>query len=520
MANRTLNDVVERLRNAVLPSHYMTSDAELVAAFLERRDQAALTALIHRHAAMVWGVCRRLLRDHHDAEDAFQATFLVLVRKAATIRRTDCVAPWLHGVAQQTARKTRAILARRRLHERQMESPPEPVFTEEQTRQDLSAVLDREVSFLPGTFRAVIVLCDLQGRTRQEAARELGWPEGTVAGRLARARARLAKQLARRGLAALSSVALAALATRDASSAAVPSAALTETINAATLVGAGQAAAASGISAQVAAITEGVLKSMALTKIKIANLMFAVGVCASLVAGGLFYRAYAAPPAAKAQDDNDKETANAEKASPEDDKKPAEPKSGEGELHGLVYLASQPLTTGKVVLVGVDAKTYEAVLDAKGGYAVNEGKPIPIGTYKVGILSDNPLMRKKYADPKTSGLSATVTKANTPASWNLKTSKDEGKLFGLVRVDEKVLIGGKIILYDTDGTTYEGPLDARGDYRINDSRPIPSDTYKVAIISDDPLLPKKYADVKTSGLTVTVTSQGIPHSWNLTSVKP
>jgi hypothetical protein len=250
-----------------------------------------------------------------------------------------------------------------------------------------------------------------------------------------------------------------------------------------------------------------------------AALVLVVGL--SLAVGGLIYHARAQPAAPRAADDNVpvKKAANKDEAKRPADKKPDDPKDGEGKLHGVVYLADKPLTGGKVVIVGDDGKSYEGPLDAKGAYTVNDGKPIPVGTYKVGIVSNDPLLRKKYTDGKTSGLTATVTKDNTPASWNLKTNTEEGKLFGLVRVDQKILIGGKIILYDTDGTTYQGPLDAQGDYTINGGKPIPSDTYKVVIISDDPLLPKKYGDVKTSDLTVTVTNKSIPHSWNLLSEK-
>ena len=523
MTNGPLKDVVQCLRSAVLPGHDETSDGELVTAFLQQRDPAALTALVHRHAPMVWGVCRRLLRDHHDVEDAFQATFLILVRKAATIRRKDRVAPWLHGVAHQTALKARAVAARRRRRERGVAELPEPAAPAQDLWNDLRPLLDQALSSLPRTYRAVVVLCDLQGRTRQDVARELGWPEGTVAGRLARARALLAKRLTRCGV-AVSGAALAALLAQQAASANVPGPALGTTIKAATLVAAGQGAAAGGISPRVATITEGVLNAMFVKQIAIVigvlSLVLVVGL--GLGVGGLIYYVRAEPAAPKAPDDNlaAKKAANKDEGRRADEKKPDEPKAEEGKLYGLVYLADKPLTGGKVVVVSDGGKTYEGPLDAKGAYTINGGQPIPVGTYKVGIVSNDPLLRKKYTDGKTSGLTAVVTKDNTPASWNLKTNKDEGKLFGLVRVDEKVLIGGKIILYDTDGTTYQGPLDAKGDYTINDGKPIPSDTYKVVIISDDPLLPKKYGDLKTSNLTVTVTNKSIPHSWNLRSEKP
>ncbi len=204
-----------------------------------------------------------------------------------------------------------------------------------------------------------------------------------------------------------------------------------------------------------------------------------------------------------------------------DKPKPEDVKPTEGKLLGVVYLAWKPVTSGKVVLTSDDGKTHEGALDAKGVYKIDDGKAIPVGTYKVAVVSDEPLLKKKYADPKTSGLTVAVTNQNTPSSWNLKSTKpEEGKLFGLVRFDNKILSPGKIVLVDEDGKTYEGKLEANGNYSINDGKPIPADDYKVAIISDDPLLPKKYADAKTSGLTVRVTKEGIPMSWNLRSDTP
>ncbi len=161
---------------------------------------------------MVWGVCRRLL-SHHDAEDAFQATFIVLVRKASSIVPREMVGNWLYGVAHQTALQARRTAARRRAREVQVTEMPD---TEPQQDRwaDLQPLLDEELSRLPDHYRAVIVLCDLEGRTRKEVARQLGCPEGTVASRLARARAMLAKRLTQRGV-ALSAGALAAVLSQN-----------------------------------------------------------------------------------------------------------------------------------------------------------------------------------------------------------------------------------------------------------------------------------------------------------------
>ncbi|QJW97012.1 RNA polymerase sigma factor [Frigoriglobus tundricola] len=175
------------------------SDGQLLEAYAARRDGAAFAELVRRHGPMVWGVCRRALPNRQDAEDAFQATFLVLVRKPGAVRPPDRVGNWLHGVAVRTAQKAGKVVSRRREH--QVESLPEPETVAEGIWHDLVPVLDREVARLPEKYRLPVVLCDLEGSTRREAAARLGWPEGTVAGRLALGRAMLARRLARHGLA-------------------------------------------------------------------------------------------------------------------------------------------------------------------------------------------------------------------------------------------------------------------------------------------------------------------------------
>jgi RNA polymerase sigma factor (sigma-70 family) len=216
---------------------------------------------------MVWGVCRRVLPNYHDAEDAFQATFLVLVRKAARVQPKEMVANWLYGVAYHTALKARSVAGRRKGRERQVVEMPEQAVEEREVWHDLQPLLDQELSCLPDKYRVPIVLCDLEGKTRREAARQLGWPEGTVAGRLATARKMLARRLARRGV-ALSGGALAAVLSAKAASAGVPASVVSSTIKTATLVAAGQAAVTGVISIKVAALTEGVMMAMLMSKLK------------------------------------------------------------------------------------------------------------------------------------------------------------------------------------------------------------------------------------------------------------
>ena len=268
MAIRSMNTVMQHLRRAVR-AHDVAgmTDGQLLDSFIARKDEAAFQALMRRHGPMVLGVCRRFLHNHHDAEDAFQATFLVLVRKAPSVRPRDMVASWLYGVACYTARKARAVCIKRRSREKQAASFPEPaaVQADHDLWHDLQRVLDQELSRLPDKYRLPILLCDLEGKSLKEAIEQLGWPQGTVAGRLARGRALLARRLTRHGL-ALSSGALAGLVSENVATACVPVSLASATMTAVTLV-AGQGAAAA-IPPKVAVLTAGVLKTMTLTKVK------------------------------------------------------------------------------------------------------------------------------------------------------------------------------------------------------------------------------------------------------------
>jgi RNA polymerase sigma factor (sigma-70 family) len=266
MAANQLSGFIQHLRSVLRDGAGLT-DGQLLADYLSRRDEAAIAALVRRHGPMVWGVCRRVLHNYHDAEDAFQTTFLVLVRKAASIASRELLANWLYGVAHQTALKARATAAKRKGREGQMTETPEPAITQQDPWRDLQPLLDEELSRLPNKYRSVIVLCDLEGKTRKEAAGQLRCPEGTVAGRLARARVMLAKRLTRRGV-VLSGAALAAVLSQQAASAGVPTSVAASTIKAASLLAAGKAAATGAISVKVAALTEGVMKAMLFTKLK------------------------------------------------------------------------------------------------------------------------------------------------------------------------------------------------------------------------------------------------------------
>jgi RNA polymerase sigma factor (sigma-70 family) len=280
-----LRNVLEHLR---LADGGLT-DGQLLARFLDDRAEAAFAALVKRHGPMVLGVCRRVLGHAHDAEDAFQATFLVLARKAASVVKREAVASFLYGVAYRTALRARAQAARRRATERQVGEMPHPAV-EPPESQDWRPVLDRELSQLPQKYRAALVLCDLECKTRREAARQLGLAEGTLASRLATARRMLAMRLARCGV-SLSGGALAVVLAEEAS-AAVPAPWVSATARAATLLAAGQAGAAA---TPAALLMNEVLRTMLMMKLKgfaVATALLAV----VLGAGGFAYRAAGQAP--------------------------------------------------------------------------------------------------------------------------------------------------------------------------------------------------------------------------------
>ena len=273
------------------------TDGQLLEAYVRSREEAAFAALVHRHGPMVWGVCRRVLCDETDAEDAFQATFLVLVRKAASVVPREQIANWLYGVARQTAVKARAMAVKRKAREKQVKDMPEPAVAEQNGWDDLLPLLDRELSRLPDKYRTAIILCDLEGKSYKEASRQLGCPEGTLAARLARGRAMLAKHLARHRLGVTSGTLSAVLS--QSALAGVPASVVSSTIEAAGLFAAGQTAAGA-ISVKVAYLTEGVLKTMLLSKLKIASVVLLTAAVLS-GAAGLAYRTQAGEKAPEAE---------------------------------------------------------------------------------------------------------------------------------------------------------------------------------------------------------------------------
>ncbi len=300
MTTTQASTVLRRLRRLVAPPADPTADADLLARFVAARDEAAFAELVRRHGPMVLRVCRGVLRDGHDADDVFQATFLVLARKAAAIRKGDSVASWLYGVATRAAVQARADASRRRRHEQRASAMPPSDPTLDLTVRELHAILHEELHRLPEKYRAPLVLCYLEGLTQEEAGRRLGWSKGATRGRLDRGRERLRMRLAQRGV---ELTAVLGMASVGGAASAAPALMVSAVRGALSSLSDG--AASGAVPAKAAAIAEGVIRAMFAERIRnvsavvLAVLVFAAG------AGTLTRRALAESP----QDASAKENA-------------------------------------------------------------------------------------------------------------------------------------------------------------------------------------------------------------------
>ncbi len=250
------------------------SDEQLLHAFTSRRDERAFAALMHRHGPMVLRVCRRVLGHEQDAEDAFQATFLVLAQSAVALRNKTTLASFLHGTAYRTAMKAKQTAARRRKYERQTPVRASTDPAEELSWREAQALLDEEIDRLPETYRSVFVLCHLEGLSREETAQRLGLKEGTVSSRLTTARKRLTQQLTRRGV-ELAAV-LAAMGLTAPSASALPVELMATTIKAALAMAAGEKLAGL-VSTSVAQLVKSATAAMAVSKAKTAMVLLLTG---------------------------------------------------------------------------------------------------------------------------------------------------------------------------------------------------------------------------------------------------
>jgi RNA polymerase sigma factor (sigma-70 family) len=414
MANSPLGAVLSRLRTMLEPADADTTDRELLHRFTMRHEEAAFAELVRRHGPMVLGVCRRVLGDAHGAEDAFQATFLVLVRRARAVRWRESLGGWLHGTAWRVALRARRAAGVSRLMDGSTARSRRPLAegdpSEEAAARELRRVLDQELQGLPAKYRAPLVLCDMEGMTHEQAARELGWPKGSLAKRLNGGRERLRQRLVRRGV-GLSAAAVAALTAKEAT-ASVPVA----------LAAAAILAAAGGASTAAAALAKGVVQTMWLTKIKAAAVLALALAVAGTMAGVGAYRTWGAraaasapaaiPPRPHAEDNEDMPVDKAVVYDIRDEKV----------LNGL--------TEGAVVVDSLSIDRHGNVMQFLGGMKESkEGKLAVSASPQLGILAVGPMLQSGEA-PESGDEAAVVSLKRHGDDLELEMAYTRGRIAG------------------------------------------------------------------------------------------
>jgi RNA polymerase sigma factor (sigma-70 family) len=416
------------------------TDRQLLDDFSVRRDESAFTELLSRHGPMVLRVCRRVLRHEQDAEDAFQATFLVLARNARSVRQREALAGWLYGVAYRAAMDTKRKAAQRRnrearLRERTPPSTPSPTW------DDVQTVLDEEIQRLPPSYRAAFISCVLEERTVPAAAAELGVPAGTVSWRLARARQQLRQRLARRGI-ELTAILTALAVAQGAAKAAVPPALVRATVGFGLSVAAGEPAAV--IASHIAALAAGVTRAMFFTKSRIAVMvLLALG----LIAGGgvLAHHVFAVP-----QDEP-----KAEAKPPVAAKPPAaDEKTGSVDVRGRVLDPDgKPVPGAKLVLVYASAEKVPdkvwATSAADGGFQFSVARSIEDAAFYGNAWDQTSIVAAAEGHgfgwarvrPETSGdLTLRLVKDDVPIRGRVLDLQGKPVAGATVRIDDQLLV--------------------------------------------------------------------------------
>ncbi len=412
MGQGQLQVVVRHAQRVAGAGEGRLGDGKLLRRFLNSGEGAAFEELVRRHGPMVLGVCRRILQDSHAAEDAFQATFLVLFRRARALAgQRGTLAGWLYTVASHVALKARADAARRRVKEGQVVDTPRADAQAEQLWPDLQPVLDEELNRLPEAYRAALVLCYLEGKTNGEAARLLGWPVGTVKSRLARARELLRGRLARRGVTVTPALLAATLTARAA--AAVPAGLVNLTVGAALAV-AGRSAPAGSAQAAPLALAERVLKGMLA-----ARLALATGVLLALLAGTM-----AAVGLAQAPPDKPPQAGPATKA---DERKSA--------------VAKRPGMAGAKARPQAPARRHAeklSPLQVSGRVLGAEGQPVPDADV---VAMTCPWRRVNHAGPRFAAGYEILgrAKANKDGSFRLAVARDRWAYLGQIAYPVQVV---------------------------------------------------------------------------------
>jgi RNA polymerase sigma factor (sigma-70 family) len=378
------------------------SDREVMVRFADGRHEAAFEVLLGRHGPMVLNVCRQILRDPDDAEDAFQATFLALACKAGSLRLVDSLGPWLYRVANRVAARARADRRRRGDRERSGGSMPEPAgpaVGDDPDRDEVPRVVHEELGRLPERLRAPIVLCYLEGMTHERAAQQLGCPVGTVRSRMARARALLHRRIARRGL-VTSSVAIAAVLASNVGASAVPMRIPSSLVKVAAQIAAGTASlrGGCGVPARVAALLEGVLK--VLRAKQLASSM------AALAAVGIVVVGLSVFSASGQTGDDVRQTQERKRPASKDDEKSAPQTIVMTYYVGDLIRAPKPVLRPRDSVTSGDRESADTtpITDlivstvARGTWTINDGKGVEMS------LKGEPLRHEPgAARPKTVG---------------------------------------------------------------------------------------------------------------------
>jgi RNA polymerase sigma factor (sigma-70 family) len=539
MATAQLESVKRLFKQVRTESGHDSGDGELLRRWNRERDEFAFAALVQRHGGLVLGVCKRVLRDVHAAEDAFQATFLVLAKKANVVRPPGVLGPWLYGVAYRTALKARGRTFRRLEVEQDYAEQKRGEFVPvQQEANDLLPIIDEQLNALPEKYRHPLVLCGVQGLGKAEAAERLGVPEGTVSSRLARGREMLRDRLSRRGIIVPLAAIIAFLKPSAAHAAVSPAVS-----NSVAEIAAGLAP----VSPDVLALSHEVLNAMTLVKWKFLS---AVTVAALLTGGGFGLVAsnaddkkpQPAPETVKkpqpVPDGIKKPQPNADdpkkpQPAPDGVKKPApdQPKPGEkpakpGADKGGAKFAG--------TVASVDAKENTITLNTKGDKGLAE-KVIKLTADAKVIIDDKPGSLKDVPKGASATLLGPVTKEGQPAeasevrisgqsvtgtvtkadasSVSVEVPSKEGATVKTFKVtaDTKIYIGSKepskaadlkvgekvVVVASTDGAS---AVSIGGGFKPDGEKP---DKTKTA-----PKLGGKVASVDAKERTITLTTKG------------
>jgi RNA polymerase sigma factor (sigma-70 family) len=424
MAASRIEPIIQHLRRLVLREDKAgMTDGQLLEDFISHRDAAAFEALVQRHGPMVLGVCRRILGNPHDAEDCFQATFLVLARKAASVSPREHVGNWMYGVARTTAVRAKAANAKRGRRERQVSDMPEPDAARQDLWDDVQPLLDEELARLPDKYRQPVVLCDLEGRPRREVAGQLRIPEGTLSSRLTTARRMLAKRLARRGL-AVTVGSLTAMLAHNAVPACVPISLVSSTVKAAVLIEAGNAAAGV-LSVKVAVLAEGVVKTMFVNKILKSSALVLLASGLALGVGGLGaglrndWTLAAAQSEGETKADEKQDRTSSAATTPKMEKK------GERTSSGTMPKTEEKLREVKLGQV-CSPKDYNTIFDNVLD-VVDDYFEIAYANRYEGRIETHPVFERPHKSPRSEAERPTTTKQ--PVRWRAVAQiavKDEG----------------------------------------------------------------------------------------------